>query len=282
MKISPVRFDQIPELVKSFCNFTGLSFSDLKTNHPLRKHYEEWRVWWNGQSQKLSKSIDAISGSIIDFTHFLEGVRLSQKLIDKAKDQFLAELVDEEQCLGAFFEIRILTHFRILEFEKIIENLYYRDVTVNGKNPDIMFTKKSSFRRIFVECTRRLAKEERCKDDAILKKDLIRSLIGKAENYQNLAHPFIYAVHVPEVIEFDRDKFRKELGSDLQQIFKEGYKIFHNVDCVAFSSYRCALPEPLDGKGNVLFDTSLPNLSYPNGSVDKIFKEDLLYLLRAR
>jgi len=210
----------------------------------------------------------------------VEGIRLSQRQIGKIKNEFVAQLVNEESCVGILFEIRILTHFRILESENAIENLHYRDVAINRKVPDIMFTRRDSLRRIFVECTRKYAKEERCKSDTLLMEDLMRSVKDKAHNYKGLTHPFIFAVHVPEVIEFDRDKFRRKLGSKLQEMFKDN--VFRYVNCVVFSSYRCPLPKPLNRKGDVLFDTDLPNLTYPNGSVDPTFIEVPLGLLGMR
>lgn len=262
---------QIPQLVEWFSNFTGINLNKLGEDHPLYVYHKKYDTWWKNEFQKVPEDFDGIDLFIIDFASFIKGIQVFQRqIIGKIKDGFVCDLRNKDSCYGVFFEIRVLMHFHIFGYENII----YRDNDIDGKHPDIMFTNKY-LRRIFVECTRKYAKPERTTNDVLLIEDLLRSIKVKAEEYGKLDHPLIYAVHVPEVIEFDRAKFRTDLGSKLQEIFKE--KIFKNVNWVVFSSYKLPEVKPINIKGDVMFDTDLQHLRYPNGSVDPELKVDIVW-----
>ncbi len=269
MRKAPVFIHRIPELVQWFFDFTEINLNKLESNHPILKHFEEYEKWWKDTFQKKPEDFDSISARIIDFASFIKGVQVFQRQIEgKIKGEFVSDLLNN--CYSVFFEIKVLMHFYIFGYENVI----YRDNNVNGKHPDIMFTDKN-LRRIFVECTRKYAKPERCADDTLLIEDLIRSVKLKAEEYKNLNIPFVYAVHVPEEIELDRDKFRRELGTRLQEMFKES--IFKNVNWVVFSSYKLPAIKSIGIKEDVLFDTDLQRLQYPNGSVDPKLWVDVIW-----
>lgn len=251
---------KIPELFHWFFNFTGINPNGLGADHPLFTHFVEYEKWWKNTFQRRPEDFSSISAKIIDFASFIKGVQIFQRQIKgRVKNEFVSDLINN--CYGIFFEIKVSMHFYIFGFENII----YRDNNVDGKHPDIMFTDKR-LTRIFVECTRKYAKPERSTNDVLLMEDLVRSIKIKAEEYKKLNVPLIYAVHVPEQFEFDRGSFRTELGTKLQEIFKD--PIFRNVNWVVFSSYRVPLPHPIGIKGDVIFDTDLQHLRYPNGSVD--------------
>lgn len=137
-----------------------------------------------------------------------------------------------------------------------------------------MFTTRE-LRRVFVECTRKYAKPDRCSNDAVLTEDLIRSLNDKAIEYKDLAVPLIYAVHVPEDIDFDRDKFKIELRNKLHEILK--VVIFRNVNYVVFSSYKLPEVKSVSIQGDVMFNTDLNRLLYQNPFVDPNFQVDIRF-----
>jgi|GEM_PF-3671019 len=262
---------QIPQLVEWFSNFTGINLNKLGEDHPLYVYHKKYDIWWKNEFQKVPKDFDGIDLFIIDFASFIKGVQVFQRqIIGKIKDGFVCDLINKDSCYGVFFEIRVLMHFHIFGYENII----YRDNDIDGKHPDIMFTNKY-LRRIFVECTRKYAKPERATNDVLLIEDLLRSIKVKAEEYGKLDIPLIYAVHVPEEIEFERGKFRTDLGDKLQEMFKD--QIFKNVNWVVFSSYKLPEVKPINIKGDVMFDTDLQHLRYPNGSVDPELKVDIVW-----
>jgi hypothetical protein len=272
MRQVPVFIHRIPELVHWFFDFTEIDPCKLEKNHPILNHFEEYEKWWKETFQKKPEDFDSISAGITDFAGFIKGVQIFQRQIEgKIKSEFVSDLLNN--CYSIFFEIKVLMHFYIFGYENII----YRDNNVDGKHPDIMFTDKN-LRRIFVECTRKYAKPERCTDDALLIEDLMRSVKLKAEEYKNLNVPFVYAVHVPEEIEFDRDKFRTDLGNKLHEIFKD--EIFRNVNWVVFSSYKLPEVKFINIKGDVMFETDLPHLRYNNAFVAPELHVDIVWELK--
>jgi hypothetical protein len=259
----------IPELVEWFKEFTEIDYSTLERDHPLWLYYEEYEKWSINHFGKQPIKFDDISNKIIDFGSFLKVVQLFQHQIkDKIKNNFISDLKDKSTCYGVLFEIRILGHF----YKLGVENLSYRDNHIDGKNPDIMFTTRE-LRRVFVECTRKYAKSDRSNSDIVLIEDLIRSLNAKAIEYKDLPVPLIYAVHVPEDIDFARDKFKTELKNKLYEILK--LVIFRNVNYVVFSSYKSPEKKPLNVRGDVIFNTDLDRLLYQNQFVDPKFKVDM-------
>jgi len=82
----------------------------------------------------------------------------------------------------------------------------------------------------------------------------------------------VYAVHVLEDIELDRNEFRKELGKRIQGLFQQVE--FRNVNAVVLSSYR--LPDlQCDVRGNVMFIPDLKYIKYRNQFVDSTLKVDI-------
>jgi hypothetical protein len=261
----------IPRLVEWFKNFTGVDYTLLEKDHPLFLYYEEYEKWLINHFQKPTPNFNNISNDIIDFASFLRVVQLFQPQIrGKVKKEFIGDLRDRTTCYGIFFEIKILGHF----YKLGVENLNYRDNYIKGKNPDIMFTNRD-LRRIYVECTRKYAKPERSDNDTLLMDDLIRSLNAKASEYKTLPVPLIYAVHMPEDLNFDRNKFRTELGRRLHEILKEN--IFRNVNHVVFSSYKLPKVEHINVRGDVVFNTDLTHLRYKNQFVDPEFQVDIKF-----
>jgi hypothetical protein len=261
----------IPKLVEWFKEFTEIDYSTLERDHPLWLYYEEYEKWSINHFGKQPIKFDGISNKIIDFGSFLKVVQLFQHQIkNKIKNNFISDLKDKSTCYGVLFEIRILGHF----YKLGVENLSYRDNHIYGKNPDIMFTTRE-LRRVFVECTRKYAKPDRCSNDAVLTEDLIRSLNDKAIEYKDLAVPLIYAVHVPEDIDFDRDKFKIELRNKLHEILK--VVIFRNVNYVVFSSYKLPEVKSVSIQGDVMFNTDLNRLLYQNPFVDPNFQVDIRF-----
>ncbi len=271
-----IDYDILP-LEKWFADYIGTNFSDLETHHPLRKYYDDYLEWAKEKFQKHPSSRVSLPESIMEFANFLKGVQICRALIDPVKNEFIADVMEPNSCYGVFFEIRVLTHFYNFQFNRFIENLAYRNAKVNDKKPDIMFTKSGSLKRIFLECTRKYEREMRCKSDTLLIEDLMRSLKDKAEIYQNIDSPIIYAVHVPEIIQFDRNEFRQKLGLKLLETLKD--RIYRNVNYVTFSSYKSPILVGSDVMGNIHYDTDIPNLRYPNAWVEPSLKENLDHFL---
>lgn len=248
----------IPGLVCWFENFTGIKCLELDKQHILHRYYAKYHDWSLHTFQKPSGEFDAISGEVIEFASFIKGIQLFQSQIaGRVKKDFVNDLADEATCPGVLFEIKVLVNFYIVGYEHI----RYRDNQVQGKNPDIMFV-TSKLRRVYVECTRKRAKQERTVDEDLLMEDLVRSLRDKATEYRQLPVPLIYAVHVPEVISFEGPEFRSDLDRKLQQEFQDPR--FGNVCYVAFSSYRVPVVEHVSIDGSAQFGTDLHRLSYKN------------------
>jgi len=258
MKSVAVRDYQIPALVEWFEQFTGIDCSKLEKDHPLHAHHAKYREWALQRFQRQPSEFDGMSGQVVELASFIKGVQLFQdQIVGRVKRDFIGDLSDKATCHGVFFEIKVLVNFYIVGYEHIS----YRDNEVQGKNPDIRFV-TPELRRVYVECTGKRAKRERTTDDKLLMEDLLRSLKDKATEYKDLRVPLIYAVHVPEILNFEKDDFRSKLGEKLVRAFQD--PCFSNVSYVAFSSYRVPVVEHVSVNGSPQFGTDLHRLSYKN------------------
>jgi hypothetical protein len=255
-----------PMMVDWFQKFINCDLHALEAEHPLRLYTDAYDAWTVDKFGSALDNRPKLPKEVIEFATFIYGIQLSQRdLQGEVKSNFVSDLINGNSCYGVLFELKVLISCYILEYE----NLHYRCNKVDGKCPDIMFTIEGP-RRVYIECTRKLAKPQRVTDDKLLIGDFKNSLREKAEDYKLLSVPLIYAVHVPEKIDLTRSQFRTDLGKEIQTMFKDN--IFKNVNWVIFSSYRPPFKDAIDARGNIIYNTDLIHLRYPNPNIDPNLK----------
>lgn len=192
--IPSLRDDDTPRLKAWFFKYIGKDIKDFSDDHPLRIYYREYEIWWIDKFSRKSDFGIPIPPALLEFGNFMKGVEFCRVLIDpvKVKAKFISNILDKNDCYGLMFEIRVLMNLFNSQKCGYLENLIYQPDSINGKYPDMSFTKSREFKSIYLECTRKRNREIRCDDDEVLIRDLIWAIKDKAESYKVIEAPLIY------------------------------------------------------------------------------------------